>query len=83
MKHLMIRNILICLLLFFPIASFTAWAFDVNGMSYQVKSSNEVTLTKGLNQTEVVIPETVTYTGVTYTVTEIASQAFYSYKNTR
>ena len=60
----------------------TTWAFDVDGMSYQTINSTEVRLTKGLNQAEVVIPEKVTYNGVTYTVTEIG-RAFYSYKNTK
>ena len=61
----------------------TTWAFVVDGMSYQKINSTEVKLTKGLNQAEVVIPQTVTYNGVTYTVVEIAQSAFQSFNNTR
>ena len=52
--------------------------FEINGLYYTATSANEVTVTD-CNQSingEVVIPETVTYNGVCFTVTAIGDYAF-------
>ena len=56
-----------------------ASAFDVDGMSYEVNDevAKTVTLTKGKSSlTNISVPETVTNSGVTYTVNTIGSEAF-------
>ena len=64
-------------------AALLAWmpaqAFDVDGMSYEVnnETAKTVTLTKGKSSlTNVMVPETVTDNGVTYTVNTIGMEAF-------
>ena len=69
--------ILMCLL-----ACVGAWAFDVDGISYDILSQSERTACVG-RQTDtervvgdVVIPRQVEYQGTVYTVTEISGWAF-------
>ena len=64
-------------------AALLAWipaqAFDVDGMSYEVNdaTAKTVTLTKGKSSTtHVMVPETVTSGGETYTVNTIGQNAF-------
>ena len=57
-----------------------AWSqsFTVNGLNYEVTSTEnrEVKVTGGEIREEIIIPETVTYDNVKYTVTRIADYAF-------
>ncbi len=48
----------------------TLWAFEVDGINYTA-SGSEATVSSGSYSGEMVIPETVTYEGNTYTVTSI------------
>ena len=65
----------------------SAYAFEIDGISYRVtqqpngESSGEVEVMGGEIKEVIEIPETVTYDGVTYTVTSIGSQAFYGRSN--
>ena len=52
--------------------------FEVDGIYYKMTDVDEVCITSGGNYTgEVIIPETVTYDGITYPVTAIGEMAFY------
>ncbi len=53
----------------------TLWAFEVDGINYSISGSN-VSVSSGSYSGEVIIPETVTYEGNTYTVTSIGGYAF-------
>ena len=69
----------IALLVVALLASVHAWAFDVDGMSYEVNDANAktVTLTKGKSSTtHVEVPSTVINGGETYTVNTIGQNAF-------
>ncbi|MCR4717714.1 MAG: leucine-rich repeat protein [Lachnospiraceae bacterium] len=53
--------------------------FTYNGSEYAIddeSDSNEVILVEGANKSKVVIPDTVSYNGVVYKVTEIEDSAF-------
>lgn len=75
-------------LILFCVLGFNAWAYDfkVDGVAYNITSTEEKTVevTAGDNKVfyhdDVVIPPTVTYDGITYTVTAIGNNAFF--KNT-
>lgn len=56
-----------------------ALAFEVDGLEYRVNDDGAtVTVSKGSKTTgELIIPETVTYNGNTYSVTTIGNSAFY------
>ena len=70
-----IKTTLFALALILPT---TATAFKVDGVSYGIINENEVSVANGnYCYGDIVIPETVTYNGVTYTVTSIAQSAFY------
>ena len=69
------QPILLLLALLLP-AIATAHDFVVDGIYYNFLNDNEVTVTSGEYGREVVIPETVTYEDMTYTVTAIDSTAF-------
>lgn len=74
--YMRVLALLAAVLLAVPVS----WAFDVDGMSYEVnnEAAKTVTLTKGKSSaTNVFVPETVTYNGVTYTVNTIGENAFY------
>ena len=62
-------------------ANLWAYDFEVNGIYYNVlvDKTNEVEVTSGSSEYSgsVIIPETVTYDGTTYSVTSIGSEAFY------
>ena len=94
--HLALRTILLALA--FIGSAFTASAYDfvVNGIYYNYNGNDEVTVTYtdystdnynnryyyNTNVGDVIIPETVTYNGKTYTVTGIGNYAFYhTYKH--
>ncbi len=63
------------LLLLFTVATGFAQTFTVNGLNYQVISTNpnKVQITGGSPSTNLVIPETVTNNGTDFTVTRINS----------
>lgn len=67
----------ILLFLIALIAAFNAHAdyFSVGGINYS-SNGDKVTVSSTLYSGDLVIPETVTYEGVTYTVTSIGEQAF-------
>ena len=66
------------------LAAFSAKAddyFSSDGFSFSITGDNEVTVSRGPSSGDLVIPETVTYEGVTYTVTAIGEQAFMNCSN--
>ena len=67
----------------FAIIVSTAYAFDVNGISYKIKSTTELTceVSEGEYSGEVSIPEKVTYNNKEYTVVGIGESAFRDCKN--
>lgn len=69
--------------LMFAIIVSTAYAFDVNGISYKIKSTTELTceVSEGEYSGEVSIPEKVTYNNKEYTVVGIGESAFRDCKN--
>ena len=84
MKHL-ITSALLLLALLLP-ATAAAYDFQVDGIYYNI-NGNEVTVTDKGNGSwsdtsaytgDIKIPETVTYDGVTYTVTAVDASAFSS-----
>jgi len=70
----------ICLLLFANVLLAQTFEFEVNNIKYTTTSENTVTVTgNSINSlTDVVIDETVTFNGKTYTVTAIGNRAFKS-----
>ena len=80
------RILFISLLTFLNILSARAYDFEVDGIYYNITSNTtvEVTFKKTLNDADyrddyfgvVVVPATVTYGGVTYSVTTIGEGAF-------
>ena len=75
----MIKRILSLAVLFFSIV--IAWAedFTVNGINYNITSTDNLTVevtSGGEYSGEVIIPSSVQYDGKTYTVTSIGNWAF-------
>ena len=71
------RTIFILLLLPTVLTSAAQKSFDVDGVNYTTISSTTVSATGGASAlTSLVIPETVTYQGKSYTVTDIGEGAF-------
>ena len=75
-KHLFVAMLLLC-----SIAA-NANSFEVDGVYYNVTSEENKTVAVTYNYSNeytgsVVIPESVTYNGTTYSVTSIGSSAFY------
>ena len=69
-------------IIFFLAFSPAAWAFGVDGIYYNILSSDDKTVevTRSLDlrySGDVTIPETVSYNGTVYSVTAIGSDAFY------
>jgi hypothetical protein len=77
MKH---QNIKLLLVLLLSMTNMVAFADEVNGINYGF-SGTEATVTSGSSKYSgnVVIPESVTYNGNTYSVTSIGEHAFYGY----
>ena len=68
-------------LLFLALLVTTAlWAYDFQSgdLYYNITSDSTVEVTQGSYSGEVIIPETVTYIGTTYSVTSIGRNAFYN-----
>lgn len=81
MNRFNFRTILLLLLILLCTPTVLAYDFTVDGIYYN-KNGTEATVTHDNNfnsyyQGEVLIPETVTYDGTTYTVTCIGNNAFY------
>ena len=78
-------NFLMSLMMLLSALSVSAYDFMVDGIAYNINGSNAtVTYTEYQSSSnyngqvgELVIPETVTYNGMTFTVTSIGSYAFY------
>lgn len=71
------RTIFILLLLPTVLTSVAQTSFDVDGVTYTTISSTTVSATGGASAfTSLVIPETVSFGGKSYTVTDIGSGAF-------
>ena len=71
------QNIKLLLVLLLSMTSMVAFAYEVNGINYRF-SGTEATVTSGSSKYSgnVVIPESVTYNGNTYSVTSIGQSAF-------
>ena len=88
MKHLFNFTLLLLVALLLP-ASALAYDFEVNGIYYNIINNNEVEVTYQHNGSyyeagheptysgNVIIPATVSYNGITYSVTVIGEGAFY------
>ncbi len=74
------KIIFILCTLCFAVSVLAATRFEVDGIRYEVTGNNTVEVTSGSCPTrlygDVVIPETVTYDSIVYTVTSIGSFAF-------
>jgi len=80
-KNIAIMNKKFILTLLAFVLSLTSWAAtEIDGIYYELDASNKTaSVTSGSNKYsgEVVIPSTVSYEGVTYSVTSIGGSAFY------
>ena len=58
---------------------FTAFGYDFmyDGICYNITSSNTVEVAASTYKGDIVIPESVTYTDINYSVTSIGGKAFY------
>ena len=79
-KHYLAKRLIISLLATFTSVSTWAYDFDVNGLTYSVNDDpSTVTINGTVSDNPfgaIVIPSTITYEGVKYTVTIIDSEAF-------
>ncbi len=65
-------------LLFFLILSMSAFAdVTIDGIFYSLNTGNKTAALSGSSLSNIVIPETITYDDITYTVTSIKTGAFY------
>ncbi len=82
----LLKNILLLLLVVISSQVISAYDFEVNGLGYNLNSSNSVTLTycqPGLSAAGLItIPATVTYDGKTYSVTSIGDYVFVDFNIT-
>ena len=77
--HTIIRPALLLILLLF--SSFSALAYDccIDGIYYNLNTTDKTaSITKGSYNGNVVIPEAITFEGMTYSVTSIGDNAFSS-----
>ena len=65
--------------LIFNILCISTWAIDVtiDGISYTLDMSDRTAKVSGSSLANIVVPETIQNSGVTYTVTAIGVRAFY------
>ena len=80
------KNLLLLLLTLLPFVASAADKIEIDGICYYLNSSDEaktasVTSKSGGYSGDIVIPESVTYEEVTYSVTSIGSEAFYYCSN--
>jgi hypothetical protein len=73
----MFRTVVFALCGFLCTAHALADTFQIDGNTYKTTSDNTCSLTKGCDSTAVTIPQEVSFSGQTYTVTEIGEKAFY------
>ena len=81
MKHNYLKHLLTALLLLCTSVT-NAYDFEVNGIYYDITDSTNKNVAVTINTDseytgDVIIPETVTYNNVTYSVTSIGNDAFY------
>ena len=74
------RLLLIAVGLLLPLLSF-AVNFTVDGIKYETTSTNKVQVISNSYSGSIVIPESVEYSGETYTVSAIGDSAFYNLQN--
>ena len=75
----MIRKIILLLFVFLSIAKNEAEAVTVNGINYWFDKNTNTAEVRDYNYSgDIIIPETVIYNNITYTVTSIGSGAFYN-----
>ena len=75
----MIRKIILLLFVFLSIAKNEADAVTVNGINYWFDKNTNTAEVRDYNYSgDIIIPETVIYNNITYTVTSIGSGAFYN-----
>lgn len=79
MKHYHLKNIFLCLCLLWGINAF-AKGVEIDGVNYNFLEDNKAEVTTGSYTGDVTIPESVTYNGITYSVTSIGDYAFASRK---
>ena len=74
------KNLLLLLLTLLPLVASAADKVEIDGIYYELNSSDEAktaSVTSGVYSGDIVIPESVTYEEVTYSVTSIGREAFY------
>ena len=79
MKHSLLRLSILALLLAIKVTAF-GQDFEVDGIAYRITSSSTVEVrpkSSGMYVGNVVIPESISYKGNTYSVTSIGWGAFY------
>lgn len=79
MKHYHLKNIFLCLCLLWGINAF-AESVEIDGVNYNFLEDSKAEVTKGSYTGDVTIPESVTFNGITYSVTSIGDYAFASRK---
>jgi hypothetical protein len=57
--------------------SVVAEEFQLDGITYQTTADNACSVLRGKNEAQLVLPQDVSYSGVSYRVTSIADSAFY------
>ena len=75
------KNLLLLLLTLLPFVASAADKVEIDGIYYELSSSDEAktaSVTSGVYSGDIVIPESVTYEEVTYSVTSIGYRAFSS-----
>ena len=76
--HTIIRPALLLILLLFSASPALAYGCKVDGIYYEITPANRTaSVTGGSYSGDVIIPETIAYSGTTYSVTSIGIYAFY------
>ena len=79
-KRTIIRPVLLLVLLIFSASSVLAYDCKVNGICYNLNTTDKTaSVTRGNYIGDVVIPEAITYEGTAYSVTSIDYSAFEDY----
>lgn len=81
MKKQLLNSLWLVLVMLFVPTVASAYVFEVDGIYYNIEGNNAIVTYGGYSDDErytgdVVIPESVTYNGVTYAVVAIGNNAF-------